>query len=469
MKPVEPEFKQRLSMIDETGHRRFIIPAEVKGYFKSRKRVVHIILLLIFLVLPWIHIGGHQAVLLQLGTRQFYFFGLHLQSHDAPLIFFVLLALTMGLALVTALWGRVWCGWACPQTVFIESLYRQIEIWTEGGYIERRKLQQSPWTFQRVRKAGLKWVLYVLVSVVVSHSFLAYWTGSQELLAMMGTSPRENWFYFVLVMVMSGVLLFNFAWFREQFCLIVCPYGKFQSVLMDSHTVTVMYDEKRGEPRKSLGGGGDCVSCNRCVQVCPTGIDIRNGLQMECIGCTACIDACDDIMTKVKKPTGLIRYKALTTKTVKWFRARVLAYSSILIFAVLGLVVSLAGKDSVRVEILRAHSSPYQLRVSNGQTFVENHFILRLENENSEAKLIKLSLNDSTTKWVLPVNPVQIDAESKKDFPLFLEIPQGKFQSGSAEILIELEDIKTQEIYKKTIKAVGPYSTSSSSDPVANP
>lgn len=450
-------FRERLSMIDETGHRRFIIPAEVKGFFKTRKRYVHIFLLVIFLILPWIQIGGHQAVLLSLNTRQFFFFGLHLKAHDAPLVFFVLLALTMALALVTALWGRVWCGWACPQTVFIESLYRQIEIWTEGNYLQRRKLQDSPMSFAKFRKVGLKWLLFTIVSFITAHSFLAYWTGSKELLSMMGTSPSENSFYFMLVMIMTGVLLFNFGWFREQFCLIMCPYGRFQSVLMDSHTVNVMYDEKRGEPRKSkTSTGGDCVSCQRCVQVCPTGIDIRNGIQMECIGCTACIDACDEIMTKVKKPTGLIRYKAQTTKPVKWLRSRVLAYAGVFLFSVAGLGVSLMNRHSVRVEILRAKGVPYQILQINGESWVQNQYLLRIENQSQDVKQLELKLDNELAHSILPANPVEIQPGSKKDYPLFIEIKKQDLISSSLQIQVELKDTKSNEALIQKIQIIGP-------------
>jgi len=473
----EPDFKKRLSMIDETGHRRFIIPAEVRGFFKTRKRWVHSILLLIFLILPWIQVGGEQAVLLHLQSRQFHFFGLHLYAHDAPKIFFVFLILTMGLALVTAWWGRVWCGWACPQTVFIESLYRQIEIWTEGSYLQRREMEQASWSLSKLRKRGLKWLLYVGVSFLISHSFLAYWTGSRELLAMMGSSPFDHGFYFVLVMSMTGLLLFNFAWFREQFCLIVCPYGKFQSVLMDSHSVTVMYDEKRGEPRRQpgsvatqKGAVGDCVACQRCVQVCPTGIDIRNGVQMECIGCTACIDACDEIMAKVKKPSGLIRYKPLTSKPVQWFRGRIVAYLALFTFGFSGLVYSLSQHEDVRVELLRAHTTPFQVRKVNDQTWVENQFLLRVENHKQETIYLSVRVSDPKIRNVLPQNPLRLDPGQKKDFPYFLEVPQELFQSGSRELEVILEDSNQKLLILRKLKAVGPYSASSSSEgSVENP
>lgn len=445
-------------MIDRVGNRRFIIPAEVKGFFQRRKAWVHSVLLLIFLVLPWIKINGAQAVLLNIGQRQFHILGLHLRAHDAPLIFFVFLGLAMSLALVTALFGRVWCGWACPQTVFVESLFRKIEIWTEGNYIERRRLKEEALSFRKLRKVGLKWILYFFVSFIIAHSFLAYWTGSQELLQMMGSSPKENQFYFFLVMTMTGLILFDFGWFREQFCLIVCPYGRMQSVLQDPHTVTVMYDEKRGEPRKQVGKppGGDCVACNRCVQVCPTGIDIRNGVQMECIGCTACIDACDEIMRKVKKPEGLIRYKALTTKKVNWFRPRVLTYFAILVVAIGGLGYSLSQSSSLRVELLRAHDVPYRVRTENGSEWIQNHFTLRLQNEGREALEATVRANRSDVRLILPQNPLTLGSNSKIDFPMFIEIPKESFIEEGPQLEVQVHMKETGEVILKRLQLVGP-------------
>ncbi len=453
MEKKPTDFRNSLSMIDSVGHRRFIIPAEVKGYFQSKKKWIHIVFLFIFISLPWIQINGEQAVLLNIGARMFHFFGLQLLAHDAPLIFFVLLALTLGLALLTALFGRAWCGWACPQTVFIEGFFRRIEIWTEGTYIKRRRLQVEEWKTGDYFRAVAKWTLYFVTSVIISHSFLAYWTGGQELMQMMGSGPKENGFYFLLVMGMTGLILFNFGWFREQFCLIVCPYGKIQSVLMDSNSVTVMYDEKRGEPRKGeVAKGGDCVSCNRCVQVCPTGIDIRNGIQMECIGCTACIDACDEIMVKVKKPKGLIRYKALTDKPVKWFRLRVVLYSAVLVFSILGLTISLLNRTPFRVEVLRARDVPYIIRIDSGINKVQNRFLIRLENDRKEDLNFSVSASYPELKLILPENPIVIKAQTKRDIPLFIEISQGQFKNQSLDLIIQTGEEKIQ----KTIQILEP-------------
>lgn len=310
---------ERPGTIDEKGRRVIVHPSEVHGVWQKRRKVAQAILVMIFLVLPWIRIGGSQALLLDVSQRHFDIFGLHLRAHNAPLMFFVLAIVGFGLFFVTAVWGRIWCGWACPQTVFIDGVFRRVEHWIEGPATARRTLEKAPWTLNKIARKTLKWILFTLFSLVLTHSFLAYFVGTEQLAQMVTHLPSENRTSFLFMVLSTAIILFDFGWLREQFCLIVCPYGRFQSVLMDSRSMIVGYDEQRGEPRRGSSTSvnasmpmGDCVNCYRCVQVCPTGIDIRRGVQMECIACTACIDACDDVMTKTKKPTGLIRYATLS-------------------------------------------------------------------------------------------------------------------------------------------------------------
>ncbi|HWU45079.1 MAG TPA: cytochrome c oxidase accessory protein CcoG, partial [Bdellovibrio sp.] len=353
----------KLTSVDENGDHVRIIPAEVRGFYRKHRTWTQIVLLLVFLILPWTEMGGRQTVLLNIPDREFSLFGLLFRAHEAPLIFFLLATAALGLALVTSVWGRVWCGWACPQTVFIDAVFRRIEIWTEGTYIKRRQLRDGPMTFEKIRKSGLKWILFVVVSSVIAHSFMAYFVGARELIQMMQLPPEQNINYFLLVVAFTAVILFDFAWFREQFCVIMCPYGRIQSLLLDQKSLAVVYDVVRGEPRKGLptdqGRQGDCVSCNRCVQVCPTGIDIRNGLQMECIACTACADACDEIMEKVKKPRGLIRYDTLDGSKISLTKPRTLIYLTAICILVGGLSYALFTRAPVDITVLRGQGLPY--------------------------------------------------------------------------------------------------------------
>ncbi len=384
--------KDRLATTDEFGDRVYIYPAEANGFWRKHRNWTQSLLVLIFLVLPWIKLGGEQAVLLSIPERRFAFFGLILYAHDGPLIFFVLAMAVFGLAFITAVWGRIWCGWACPQTVFIDGAFRKIETWIEGNHLQRRQLDAGPMTLNKIIKKTIKWLSFFILSTIIAHSFTAYFVGSERLAQMSLQSPSDNWVDFLIVFFITFVILFDFGWFREQFCFIMCPYGRFQSVLMDQHSLAVMYDEKRGEPRKGSsaatvsGQSGDCVSCQRCIMVCPTGIDIRRGIQMECINCTACIDACDEIMEKVKKPKGLIRYSSIAQsegKPQQWFNFRRVFYFALIALAFIGLVYKLTMRSPLRAEVLRVVGAPYRLLDGSEQGMVINQFKLHLQNQYS--------------------------------------------------------------------------------------
>lgn len=450
------ELKEALTSLDEYGHRINIIPAEVKGFFRRWRVVTQFILIVVFLVIPWTKVNGNQTILIDIINRKFAFFGIQLWSHDGPLIFFVLAILSLGLALVTALWGRVWCGWACPQTVFIDAIYRNIERLVEGNYIARRQLLKADMSISKFVKTSVKWILFFVVSSVIAHSFVAYFVGSEELMAMVQGSPAQNWSYFLLVTAMTGILLFDFGWFREQFCIVMCPYGRFQSVLLDSKSITVLYDEKRGEPRKA---GGDCVACNRCVQVCPTGIDIRKGVQMECIACTACMDACDEIMEKVKKPKGLIKYASLEGSKFNFFRPRVVIYSFFLLVSIVGLSYGLGKRSGAMITLLRAIETPYQVLKNNEQTEIINHFKLHIHNQTNQTQIFKIEPPASwLTEGVRLTTPIkEISLAPLKDqvvhfFVIFpVQILDARGQK-SYQLIIANE----AERFSKTLFLVGP-------------
>jgi cytochrome c oxidase accessory protein FixG len=390
-------------------------------------------LIAIFLIIPWITIKGVPLILFDFPNRHFALFGTAFFAHDAPNLFFIFLSLALGLAFVTAVWGRVWCGWACPQTVFIDGVYRRIEILIEGKYLERRKLRDGDFTFEKLYKTILKWIAFFIVSSFFAHSFAAYFIGSKTLLKMIEQGPLHNLSYFNTISFITGLLLFDFGWFREQFCIIACPYGRFQSVLLDHHSMAVMYDETRGEPRKGLAiepgqKTGDCVNCLRCVNVCPTGIDIRRGLQMECIACTACIDACDEIMEKVKKPKGLIRYNTLAQKGVKVIRPRTALYGMIIIAALTGLTTRLSIREDFDAKIIRSIEAPYQKMMNEaGQPIIVNHFKVHITNQTSEEGEFEVIPDASWATMgivlTMPINPVKIDPGSQNTPHFFVKVP----------------------------------------------
>jgi len=450
----------RLNMLDEFGSRRMIIPAEVKGRFRRWRTVIHCILLLIFILLPWVKINGSQAVLLDIPNRHFELFGYVFQSHDSPLLFFLLISIVMAIMLVTALWGRVWCGWACPQTVFIDFVYRKIEYWIEGSYIKRRKLHEGPLTSEKIFKYSLKWLAFFLISSVFAHSFAAYFVGAESLVAMMGTDPKSNWTYFTLITSFTALLMFNFGWFREQFCIIMCPYGRFQGVLMDNQTFNVAYDVARGEPRKGLQQEsekkGDCVSCNRCVQVCPTGIDIRNGLQMECIGCTACIDACNDIMEKVKKPANLISYKpALHSKKINMLRPRVAAYIVIFLISFGCFAYGIKNLSSFSAIILKSADSPFQIWPDG---LVTNHIKVNLHNQSKQLLRFKIAVLESdAVSLAQPVEVYEVKAGAAALVHLFARFSTAALaQDGTMKVHFTIEEQQSKEVQKFESRLIGP-------------
>ena len=451
----------RLKVLDEYGNKKRIMPAEVHGRLRRLRNYTYFILMLIFLGLPWISIDGTQAVLLDIPGRRFELFGMVFLSHDSPLLFFLFAIFTLGIMLITALWGRVWCGWACPQTVFIDAVYRRIEQWIEGNYIEQRKLHNAPLSFGKFTKYSMKWFLFFTVSSLFAHSFIAYFVGSEKLLAMMNGSPKENWSYFLIVTSATALLLFNFGWFREQFCLIMCPYGRFQSVLMDQQSLTIVYDQARGEPRKGTvlenQKQGDCVSCNRCVQVCPTAIDIRDGVQMECIGCTACIDACDEIMTKVNKPCGLIAYRPSSMqKKVNYLRPRVAAYFILIALCSLGLTYNLSKRQGFSVAALRGRQAPYQL---SPEGLVINHFRLHLHNQSRQTELFKIELVDSAAEepkvtLTQAIDHHELKSGESKEIHLFVQFPK-EILDSTGKVLIKVKVIEASNSESAFVEFAG--------------
>lgn len=319
-----------VTTINEDGSRYFLHPADVSGKWTTARRIFGYLLIAVWVLLPWIPINGEPALFFDVENRRFHVFGLTLVPQDLWVMFFGITGLGFTLFFVTSLLGRLWCGWACPYTVFLDHIYRRIERWIEGDAPARRKLAAAPWTGSKVAKRVLKHGLYAFFAALIAHIFLSYFVSLERLYTYMGEGPLAHATSFGIVVFLTAVLWFCFGYFREQFCVIMCPYGRLQSALTDDDTVVIGYDEVRGEPRGPKDKtGGDCIDCHRCVSVCPTGIDIRDGLQLECIGCAACIDACDDIMRKVDQPTGLIRYdsmKGLAGQKRRFLRPRIFAY-----------------------------------------------------------------------------------------------------------------------------------------------
>ncbi len=368
-----------------------IYPREIKGRFTTLRHLAVFVLLGLFYGVPWINWAGRQAVLFDLPARKFYIFGLTLWPQDFVYLALLLIVLAVSLFFFTALAGRLWCGFACPQTVWTEA-FTWIERAVEGNRSKRMKLDAGPWTFAKIRKKSLKQFLWILLAVYTGFSFVGYFSAIRPLAADLLTFTAGPWAYF-WVLFYGFATYGNAGFMREQVCKYMCPYARFQGAMFDHDTLIISYDQERGEPRGSrrrgadakASGLGDCIDCTICVQVCPTGIDIRKGLQYECIACAACIDACDTVMDKVGSPRGLIRYsteRVLEHKKYRLWRPRTLIYSGILATLLIALVASVTLRAPVIVDVIRDRNALYK---DVGQRGIENSYTIRVINKQNQA------------------------------------------------------------------------------------
>ena len=364
-------YRDSIGTIREDGKRNFLHPKKPKGKFYNRRTIVATILLTLLFVLPFIKVNGHALCLFNVLERKFILFGLVFWPQDFNLFVLAAISGVVFIMLFTVAFGRVWCGWACPQTIFMEMVFRKIEYWLEGDYGQQKKLNKMPWNAEKIRKRGLKLVIFYIISFLIANIFLAYIIGSDALIEIITDNPSKHVSGLIAIVVFSSIFFFVFVWFREQACIVVCPYGRLQGVLLDKKSIQVSYDYIRGEDRgrfrknedREATGKGDCIDCSLCVAVCPTGIDIRNGSQLECVNCTACIDACDSVMHKVNKPKGLIRYASeenIAEKKPFTFNTRMKAYTIVLSILLIALFGFLGTRSDVEFSMLRVPGQLYQ-------------------------------------------------------------------------------------------------------------
>lgn len=445
---IDQSFRDSVATISKQGSRNFIFPKKPKGRLYNLRTIASIFYLIVFFTLPFLKIEDEPLFMFNVLQRKFIFFGQVFWPQDFFIFALGLLTFMVFIILFTVVFGRVFCGWACPQTIFMEMVFRKIEYWLDGDYNKQRKLKEMPWNAYKIRKRLTKMAVFYFISFIIANFFLAYIIGMDEVLAMVREGIAANLGTFISLLGFTTVFFFVYYWFREQVCIVVCPYGRLQGVLLDKKSIVVAYDYVRGEPRGKIKkekegkwDTGDCVDCAACVRVCPTGIDIRNGTQLECINCTACIDACDDIMEKVNRPRGLIRFESeeniAHSKKTK-FNWRIAAYSFVLMLLTGALVVMLITREDVDARILRTAGQMYQSlpdgRVANlynlklaNKTRKDIPVSLKLENMKGEIEVVAKDLTVPKESYFQSPFIVKIDRQliEKRKTPITLGIYQG--------------------------------------------
>ncbi len=438
----EPAAELPSAALPADGRRRAIHPADVRGRFHRARRVVFAALIGSWAALPWIRIGGHPALFADVSGRRLFLFGWTFNAQDTWLLFFLLTGIGFGLFYVTALAGRVWCGWACPQTVFLEGVFRPIQRFIEGPRERRMRRDAGPWSLEKIARKVAVHGLYLVAALLVAHVFLSYFASLPATLQMVRSRPAAHPEAFAWVAAMTGVFYVNFAWFREQLCVVICPYGRLQSAMVDAHSLTVGYDARRGEPRgkKGTSGAGDCVDCKRCVVVCPTGIDIRNGTQMECLACTACIDACDEVMDRLGRPRGLIRYDSLdglSGKARRVLRPRLVMYTALMAVGLVVAVIATRGRSDFEATLLRLPGEPYSMEGGDVRNALQVHVV----NKRASAESYRIEVQPSASLTALvPLSTVLVGSMGDARVPIFLSVPEAEF-GGEFPVRVRIERV----------------------------
>lgn len=398
-KNVDESFRDSLATVTADGKRKWIFPKRPSGFFYKARTIVSVLLLVFLFGAPFIKIDGHPFILLNIFDRNFIIFGIPFGPHDLHLFALTMIAVIVSIFLFTVIYGRLFCGWVCPQTVFMEMVFRKIEYWIEGDWKKQIALKNAPWTGEKIFKKSLKQIFFFAISFLIGNTFLAYIIGVDEVFRYIKDTPTQHFSTFIAVLIFSGIFYFIFSYFREQACIILCPYGRLQGVLLDPNSIVIHYDYKRGEPRgkikkDEITNNGDCIDCHLCVDVCPTGIDIRNGTQLECVNCTACIDVCDSVMAKVNRPQKLIKYASkneIETGKRSILTARAIGYSIVLILLTALISYLLATRSDVELTILRTPGMLYQEQPDNK---ISNFYDVKIINKTFNSLPVSLSLEN---------------------------------------------------------------------------
>lgn len=459
-------FRDSIATISKDGKRSWIYPKRPSGRFYRSRTLFSVVLLVLLFSGPFMTWNGHPFLLLNVLERKFILFGVPFWPQDFFLFVLAMLTFFVFIILFTAIFGRVWCGWACPQTIFMEMVFRKIEYWIEGDAGRQRQLDAAPWDAQKVGKKMAKHSLFLLLSFLIANTFLAYIIGISQLDLLVKEGPFTHAGSFFALTAFTGVFYGVYARFREQACLVVCPYGRLQGVLLDRNSVVIAYDYKRGEPREKFHrdqprSAGNCIDCHQCVDVCPTGIDIRNGTQLECVNCTACIDACDHVMDKVGFNKGLIRYTSENTiaeRTKFKVTHRIIGYSVLLVVLFGALVTLLAFRSDVETTLLRTPGQLYQ-RLPDGR--FSNLYNLQIANKTFKDIPLKVELEHPLPGSEVRFVGASLDSvmkDSLEEAVLFIVLPESAIRGLKTPISVKIIS-QGRQIDRVTTNFMGPAIT----------
>ncbi len=438
-KPNDTTFRDHLSTVQEDGKRKWIFPLKSKGAYTNKRNIVSLLYYIVFFTLPFLKINGKPLFQFNIPEAKFIIFGKVFWPQDFLIFGLIMLAGLLFIALFTFIFGRLFCGWICPQTIFMEMLFRKVDYLILGDAPSHKKLANQPWDNEKIRKYGLRYFVYLLVSFIIANTFLSYIIGVDALWQIITEPLSMHLGGFSAIITFTIIFFCVFAFVREQVCTNICPYGRLQGVLLDKDSIIVAYDYKRGEPRakftKQANQNGDCIDCMQCVRVCPTGIDIRNGTQLECINCTACIDACNHIMEKVQKPTGLIRYDSENNiaegKKFKW-TGRIIGFSIAQIAIITAITVLLILRSDIGVKLMRSQGLTYQER---GTDSLSNLYTIKFENKTSDTMKVNIRLMDAIgVIEMVGHDTVLILPEAQASATFFLVLPKKEIQNRKTNL-----------------------------------
>ncbi|MFC6999922.1 cytochrome c oxidase accessory protein CcoG [Rufibacter roseus] len=435
-------FRDTIATVDKEGKRVWLFPKKPKGKFYNYRKLVSYALLALLFTGPFLKVNGLPVLMLNLVERKFIIFGMIFWPQDFFILLLGFMAFMVFIILFTVVYGRVWCGWVCPQTIFMEMVFRRVEYWIEGDYNKQKALDRAPWTSDKILKRIAKHSVFVLISFIISNTFLVYIIGVDALKTIITDNPLNHLGGLFSMVLFTAIFYGVFARFREQVCTIVCPYGRLQGVMMDKKTTVIAYDYVRGEPREKLRKNvertaGDCIDCHQCVSVCPTGIDIRNGAQqLECINCTACIDACNDIMDLIGKPRNLIKYaseESIAEGKPQRFTTRMKSYTVVLLLLVGGFVTLLVTRNNIDATVLRTPGMMYQ-KEKNGN--ISNLYNISVINKTVKSMPITLKLIEPKGEIRMVRNEMVLPEQGLAEGVFFAELSREALEGTSTEIKI---------------------------------